>query len=56
MDAMDLLTIPGLDGSQKLEKMRKQSSARMKKNVQSQRMTAALMTASSLLVKKAQKK
>lgn len=56
MDAMDLLTIPGLDGSRKLERMRKQSSARMKKNVQSQRMTAALMTAAAISSKKSPKK
>ena len=48
MTTMELLTIPGLDNSKTINKMRKESSARMGKSIEAQRRAAALMSAKSI--------
>lgn len=45
MTTMELLMIPGLNSSQKLREMRKESQRRMNEAVQSQMLAAAMMSA-----------
>ena len=44
MTMMELLTIPGMDGSKKLMRMYKDSRAQMRKTVKAQRVAAAVMS------------
>lgn len=43
MTLLDLLTIPGLDGSEECEKMIRESKKRMEEGIRRQKMVAALM-------------
>lgn len=43
MNMMDLLMIPGLDGSEKLERMRRESKRRMERAISLQALGVAMM-------------
>lgn len=45
MTMMELLTIPGLDNSKRLEKLRRESKKRMNASLVAQRRAAAMMSA-----------
>lgn len=45
MTTMDLLTIPGMDGSERLRRMRKESQKRMREAALSGALAAAVMSA-----------